>query len=201
MSTASEDVSEGKLLLVEYDQVKGEQRARITHRDGLVYTTIAAMAGVIAAVISAKTTALLLVLPPVSVLLGWTYLTNDEKVSAAGRYVRERIGPRLEALANASEPVFGWEVAHRNGPRRRARKLMQLVVDLVAFCAAPAAALVTFWVLGPVPTGLIIVSVAESLLVAALAAFVVLEADLRKPAAVGTVPAPDGDVEQAGPPR
>jgi hypothetical protein len=201
MSTASEDVSEGKLLLVEYEQVKGEQRARITHRDGLVYTTIAAMAGVIAAVISAKAAALLLVLPPVSVLLGWTYLTNDEKVSAAGRYVRERIGPRLEALANASEPVFGWEVAHRNGPRRRARKVMQLVVDLVAFCGGSAAALVTFWVLGPVPAGLIVVSVAESLLVAALAVFVVLEADLRKPAGGDPVPAPEVDVEAAGPSR
>lgn len=157
------------------------------------------MAGVIAAVISAKATALLLVLPPVTVLLGWTYVSNDEKVSAAGRYVRERIGPRLESLANASEPVFGWEAAHRNGPRRRARKVMQLVVDLLAFCAAPAAALVTFWVLGPVPAGLIVVSVAESLLVAALAVFVVLEADLRKPADVGEVPGRDGEVKQDGP--
>lgn len=196
MSTASEDVSEGKLLLVEYEQVKGEQRARITHRDGLIYTTIAAMAGVIAAVISAKATELLLVLPPVSVLLGWTYLTNDEKVSAAGRYVREKIGPRLEALANASEPVFGWEAAHRNGPRRRARKVMQLVVDLLGFAAAPAAALVTFWVLGPTPAGLIVVSVAESLLVVALAVFLVLEADLRKPATTSRTP--DGDGEPDG---
>jgi hypothetical protein len=170
-----ERVTLGDLLLAEYQALKEEQRGRIGFRDNLLYAMLAAIAASMAAVLQAKgRLELLLLLPPVSVLLGWTYLANDEKISAAGRYVREELAPRLASLANASPAhdsrahtspanvppsgdreelrVFGWEIVHRAAARRRSRKLLQLAVDLLAFCAIPLAALVVFWAADmPVP--------------------------------------------------
>lgn len=174
---------ESAVWLAEYDVIKQEQRARITHRDGLVYTSIASLAAVIAAVISSHSPALLLVLPPLFFVFGWGYLANDIKVSGIGRYIRSDTAPRLAALSAAEGLVLGWEQALRSGRRRRAHKLMQLLVDLITFCVVPLAALVTFWVLQPFQVGLVLVSGAESLLVLTLAVFVVVEAGvgLRRP--------------------
>ena len=155
--------TEMTLILTEYDQVKGEQRNRIQHRDGLVYTTIAAMGAVIAATIGQHNAAVLLLLPPVAIVLGWKYLANDEKIGNANRYVREQLSPRAAEIAGVAQ-VFGWESYHRTGVFRRARWLVQLAVDLLAFNVLPAAALVGFWVVGPCPAGLVVVSVAEALL-------------------------------------
>lgn len=94
-----EDVTVGGLLMAEYEQIKSEQRSRIGFRDNLLYATLASMAAVITAVLRKDgQTELLLLLPPVSVLLGWTYLVNDEKISAIGRYVRDELTPKLAAL-------------------------------------------------------------------------------------------------------
>jgi hypothetical protein len=160
--------TEVTLLLAEYDQVKGEQRGRIQHRDGLVYSTLAAMAAVIAATIGLHTAAVLLLLPPVAIVLGWKYLANDEKIGTAGGYVRDRIAPRLVEITGVTGTVFGWETGHQAGVFRRTRRYVQLAVDLITFCALPFAALVGFWVLGPCPAGLIVVSVLETLLLGGL---------------------------------
>jgi hypothetical protein len=176
-----EDVTVGKLLLTEYERVKDEQKTRIGFRDNLVYATLTSIAAVIAATLSARGQAnLLLLLPPVSLLLGWTYLVNDEKVSAAGRYIRTELAPRLSALVPGETAVFGWETFHRSDPRRRVRKLLQLVVDLSMFCVAPMVALVVFWITGPRGATLMALSLAEAVFVATLAAHIVLYADLRK---------------------
>ncbi len=53
---------EKELILVEYGQLRSEQHARIQQRDGLVYTTPAAMAAVVAGTISQRTAAILLLL-------------------------------------------------------------------------------------------------------------------------------------------
>lgn len=126
-----------QLLVLEYEHIKDEQKSRIGFRDNLLYATLASMAGVVALSIDPETRAALLLLPPVSLLLGWTYLINDEKISAIGRYIREQIGPRLAVLQSDREKVFGWESAHRSDPRRTVRKQIQLGVDLIAFCGAP----------------------------------------------------------------
>jgi hypothetical protein len=126
---------------------------------------------------------LLLLLPPVSVLLGWTYLVNDEKISAIGRYVRDELAPRLEQLTSGhgAAKIFGWENAHRRDARRASRKWLQLAVDLLAFCASPLAALAVFWALGPVGAPLLLVSLAELAAIAVLGVQIVLYADLAGP--------------------
>lgn len=176
----------GELLLAEYAAVKEEQRARIGFRDNLLYATLAAMAAVVAGALQADSRAqLMLVLPPVSVILGWTYLVNDEKISAIGRYVREELTPRLAGLTEGSEQVggirvFAWESAHRGDPRRMSRKILQLCVDLLTFCAAPTAAVVVYWAAGPVRVPLLLVSLAELAAVGVLGGQIVRYAELHR---------------------
>ncbi|MFE4051749.1 hypothetical protein [Streptomyces sp. YIM B13518] len=170
-----QDLTVGQLLLAEYQTVKDEQKARIGFRDNLLYVTLAVVAAAIAAAAQAKQPSMLLALPPVCVVLGWTYLVNDEKISAIGRYVRDDLGPRLAALAanGSGFTTFGWEAYHRSDTRRRSRKAVQTVIDLTAFCAVPLAALVVFWVNGDGGGLLVTLSVLEALAVAGLASQIV----------------------------
>ncbi|WP_411099854.1 hypothetical protein [Streptomyces sp. x-45] len=170
-----QDVTVGQLLLAEYESVKSEQRARIGFRDNLLYVTLAVVAAVIAAAAQAERSSMLLALPPVCLVLGWTYLVNDEKISAIGLYVRDDLGPKLAELAahRSGFATFGWEAYHRGDTRRRSRKRIQTVIDLTAFCAVPLAALVVFWATGDAGGLLIALSVLEALAVAGLAAQVV----------------------------
>ncbi|GAB2726799.1 hypothetical protein [Streptomyces bullii] len=166
------DITVGQLLLAEYQTVKDEQKTRIGFRDNLLYVTLTVVAAVIAAAAQAKQPAMLLALPPVCVVLGWTYLVNDEKISAIGAYVRGDLGPRLARLAG-DERAFGWEIAHRSDARRRSRKAIQCAVDLLAFCVVPLAGLGVYWAAGNVSPGLLALSVAEALTVAGLGVQVV----------------------------
>ena len=161
------DVTAAQLLLAEYQTVKDEQKTRIGFRDNLLYVTLTIVAAVIAAAAQAKQSEMLLALPPVCVVLGWTYLVNDEKISAIGTYVRDDLGPRLAQLAYA-EKAFAWEAAHRSDTRRRSRKVIQSSVDLLAFCVVPLAGLVVYWAAGQTTPGLLALSVVEALIVVGL---------------------------------
>ncbi|MEV0740784.1 hypothetical protein AB0I51_33740 [Streptomyces sp. NPDC050549] len=161
------DVTVAQLLLAEYQTVKDEQKTRIGFRDNLLYVTLTIVAAVIAAAAQAKQSEMLLALPPVCVVLGWTYLVNDEKISAIGTYVRDDLGPRLAQLAHA-EKVFAWETTHRSDTRRRSRKVIQSSVDLLAFCVVPFAGLVVYWAAGQTTPGLLALSVVEALIVVGL---------------------------------
>ncbi|MFE0131698.1 hypothetical protein ACFWY6_08985 [Streptomyces sp. NPDC059037] len=183
MSGAQGDITVGQLLLAEYQVVKDEQKARIGFRDNLLYVTLAAVAALVAATAQTERASMLLALGPVCVVLGWTYLVNDEKISAIGAYVRGDLGPRLAELAATDEradsaapaapAAFGWETAHRGDARRRSRKVIQCLVDLVAFCVVPLAGLVVFWADGEGGGLLLALSVVEAAAIAGLAAQVV----------------------------
>jgi hypothetical protein len=174
----ADEITPGKVLLAEYEQLKAEQRARIRVRDGLLYTTLAAMAAAVVGAIQARSNGLLLVLPPVVVVLGWTYLVNDEKVQHVGRYLRDVLIPQMTAVLSSQVSVFGWETAHRVDSGRQLRKIGWLVADVLVFCAAPLVALVAFWVTGPWSPVLIVASVVDGLLVMALTAVVITHADV-----------------------
>ncbi|MGV9450316.1 hypothetical protein [Streptomyces sp. NPDC003635] len=186
---AEPDVTIGQLLLTEYQTVKDEQKTRIGFRDNLLYVTLTVVAAVIAAAAQAEQASMLLALPPVCVVLGWTYLVNDEKISAIGRYVRGELGPRLARLAQPGEGdfvAFGWEQAHRGDARRKSRKAIQGAVDLTAFCVVPLAALVVFWAAGEGGGLLVTLSVLEALAVIGLGAQIVLYARPERAAGAGT---------------
>lgn len=131
--------------MAEYQALKAEQLARIGTRDNLLYATLAVIGGVLAAALTARQAACLLLVPPACVILGHTYLANDAKISAIREYIRTGLAPQLDALAGRTRggPLpFGWEFAHLDDPDYNARRAGHLVVDLLAFAASPAAAII-----------------------------------------------------------
>lgn len=129
-----DEVTSSTVILYEYEKLKDEQLQRISTRDNLVYATLASIGAVLFGVYQVGAIDLVLLLPPGCLALGWTYLVNDEKISAVGRYVRTELAPRLARCSEAGESVFGWEAFHRSDRRRRGRKLIQLAVDILIFC-------------------------------------------------------------------
>lgn len=73
------DDLDAALVLAEYQTLKAEQLARIGTRDNLLYATYAAIVGV--ALAGAGQARVLLALPAAGVVLGWTYLANDKKIT------------------------------------------------------------------------------------------------------------------------
>jgi hypothetical protein len=165
------------ILLLEYEQLKREQNSRIRVRDNLVYASLVAAAAVISAVLSSHDLRALLLLPPVALILGWTYLINDQKISAAGHYIRCALSPELAVLVDR-DSVFGWEEAHRGDRRRLSRKLMQLFVDLLAFCALPFTSLMVYAANFPDMGLFMVVAIVECVVLLTLAAQFLIYAEL-----------------------
>jgi hypothetical protein len=160
-----------EVLLAEYANLKSEQRGRIGTRDNLLYTTLAAYAGVVTVTVSGHRVAYLLLAVPVALILGWTYTTNDTMITAIGQYVCDDLGPRVGALADVASP-FGWEAGHVRDPLRMLRKAGQLAVDLLTFAVPPAAAVVWYWITGPSGAALLAVSGCEAASLLALTAWI-----------------------------
>jgi|SRR5579875_1999306 len=136
--------------LIEYQQIKAEQAARIGFRDNLLYVTVVAIAGVLTVAHSTHGRGYLLLVPAVTWILGWTYLRNDQMISAIGRYVHSH--PTL---------AMGWETEHPADRRRQSRQIIQLAVDLTTFCGSALVALTAFW-LSPETPLLLLASAVEA---------------------------------------
>lgn len=141
-----------EVYLQEYGKLKDEQAQRIGFRDNLLYVTLALFGTVLAFILGDNENPYgLLVLPWASLVLGWTYLVNDQKISAIGRYIRYTLVEKVSNLACRAgadigeiEFIFGWEVAHRGDKRRNRRKIEQLIIDEIAFVFSGLAALIAF---------------------------------------------------------
>jgi hypothetical protein len=175
-----DDVGPGVLLTAEYERLKEEQTQRIGTRDNLIYATLASIAAVAVGAYQAGSPDLLLLLAPGCVVLGWTYLVNDEKISAIGRYIRNDLAPRLSALLETAQPLFGWESAHRSDRRRRSRKVIQLGVDLLIFCLPGMIAVVVRLALAEVSLLVAATVVVDLVLVSILTLQIIVHADLRR---------------------
>jgi hypothetical protein len=172
-----------EILLQEYERLKEEQSHRIGTRDNLVYANLLSLAGVVAATIQVSSPALLLLLPPLCVVLGWTYLVNDEKISAIGRYVREELSVRLTEIVG--EEVLSWELYHRADRRRLTRKIGQLGVDLMTFGGPSVVALLGYWTGGSTNAPLVAASTGEAIVVGWLMYQIVRYADLQRAHFIG----------------
>lgn len=166
--TSTDDVTESKVLLAEYDRLKEEQKTRIGFRDNLLYFTLAAATAVVAITAQSGQSRLLLSVPAICLILGWTYLVNDEKISAIGCYVRDRLGPRLGELISAHGAVFGWESYHRNVAGRTVRKRLQTAVDLFTYLVLPMVCTTAFWCSPAVQPLLVLASLGQTLALAVL---------------------------------
>src|SRR5216683_460240 len=113
----------------EYIKLKDEQTKRIGFRDNLLYVNLLLLSGIVSFVFLSDRVSLswqpygLLLGGWVALVLGWTYVVNDEKISAIGKYIRSDLAKRL--TNGQEELIFGWEVAHRSDPRRLWRKIEQ----------------------------------------------------------------------------
>jgi len=173
-----------KVWLMEYDKLKVEQIQRIGFRDNLLYTTLGIFGAVVSFTLSnPANTYALLVVPWVCLVLGWTYVVNDEKISAIGQYIRLTLVEKVkDKLAYpAVESLFGWEIAHRSDPRRGRRKIQQLVIDELTFVVSGAIALVSFWVTVPgAAWGIQLLGGVELILLLLLGWEIIVYADLAK---------------------
>jgi hypothetical protein len=170
-----------EVLLKEYDKLKSEQTARIAFRDNLVYVTLSVYGAIIAFAVK-EYSFTLLVLPWASIVLGWNYLVNDEKISAIGRHVRFDLSKQVSNLLGEvkAEELFGWETAHRRDRRRRRRKIEQLIVDQTIFVLSGFAALGAFWFADPdARWPFKLVAGLEAVVLAILAIEIVVYADLK----------------------
>jgi hypothetical protein len=136
-----------EIYLIEYEKLKQEQIQRISIRDNLIYANLIAITGVVSVVVSdIARIPVLLVLPIVCITLGWTYLTNDAKISASGRYIRTIFSDKVRKLIQSDDPaLFGWEIATRLDKRRRGRKIIQFFVDEFVFIIPGIIAILIFW--------------------------------------------------------
>ena len=125
-----------EILLKEYDKIKTEQIRRIAFRDNLLYVMLGLFVTI--ASLSISNTAncnMLLIIPWACVVLGWTYIVNDEKISAIGRYIRCELVTQIEECVSNENltTLLRWETIHRSDRHRRRRKVIQLLVDEVTF--------------------------------------------------------------------
>jgi nucleoside 2-deoxyribosyltransferase len=145
------------LYKIEYQMLKDEAIKRIGFRDNLIYVMLVAIGAVASFGVSkAENSYALLIIPWVCVILGWTYLANDEKISHIGAYIRRPLVEKItRSLGQSGEEVFGWEVFHRSDKGRLRRKILQFTVDLFTFCISGLVAITAFWLLNPAPLPII----------------------------------------------
>ncbi|MGI5229276.1 hypothetical protein [Actinoallomurus sp. CA-142502] len=157
------------VLLMEYEQLKEEQRGRISTRDNLVYATLGVISVTAIGAVETGRAAMLLLLPIACAALGWTHLVNDDRITAIGPHIQTVLTPSLVALLGARTPLLSWETRHRGDRWRRTRVRLQLPAKLILYCVPGAAALTICWIRIPMPAPLTTVAMAEALLVAGLA--------------------------------
>ncbi|MEA5488273.1 MULTISPECIES: hypothetical protein [Pseudanabaena] len=173
-----------EIFFKEYDKLKTEQAQRIGFRDNLLYVTLGLFGTIISFTVSNSTNYYaFLVVPWVCLILGWTYVVNDEKISAIGRYIRYKLVDKIQEHTGYTdgETLFGWEIAHRDDKHRKRRKIQQLIVDEITFVISGIIALVVFWILVPhPPLSITILSWIELLLLIVLGIETLIYADLAK---------------------
>ncbi len=167
------------VLVAEYKELKAEQRDRMGLRDGLVYAALGSQAAVVATILAGKAgSELLLALPAVAFVLGMVRLAAADKTAEIRRYIRGPVRQNVVALlGDVPFTPFGWE-SHPS-PRRAARRLGQLVSDLVVFVAVPAGGLTHLIALPAPMAGLAVAAAVGDLILLVLLAVEILQrADL-----------------------
>jgi len=160
-------------FLKEYEKLKDEQYKRIEFRDHMIYLTLAAIGTVLSFSLDVPDLNIALhVLPFLCIVLGWTYLTNDEKICAIGNYVRTSLVPKLtEHNSRDKRSLTGhWDDYLRKDKSRRQRNWFQLFVDLSIFCFSGLASALAFYLLHYISNWYhIVISIGEGLLLLFLA--------------------------------
>lgn len=136
-----------KVLLNEYSMLKAEQNLRIAMRDHLLYAQLGTI-GAIAyfALSKADHQIAMLAVPWPSIVLGWTYFSNDRKISQIRDYVALHLAPAISAQVESLDPPFKWETVHRAVIGSKWSKRLQLLIDLLCFVGTPVLSIGCFFV-------------------------------------------------------
>lgn len=171
-----------EVMLKEYEKLKDEQTQRIGFRDNMLYVGLVVIGGIVSFAMSdAEKNGALLLVPWVCLILGWTYLVNDEKISSIGRYVRTKLDQRIsQAIELPDLTLFGWEVEHRSDKYRTQRKLVQLLVDETAFCLSGIGSVCFYLVINKPPFSVILICSIEVILLLGMGVEFWRYADLKK---------------------
>lgn len=173
-----------EIFLREYDKLKSEQAQRIGFRDNLLYVTLGLFATIVSFALTNPSNYYgLLIIPWVSLILGWTYVVNDEKITAIGKYIRHDLINKLKEYIeyNNLELLLSWEVSHRNDSNRKRRKIEQLIIDQITFIVSGMVALSAFWFLVPnSPCFIRFLSIIELLFLIILGIEIFIYADLKQ---------------------
>lgn len=117
----------------EYAALKHEQIERIKQRDSFLNVTMGAIALDAAIAVQGPEQAVAwLVVPWISCILGWTYLMNDDKVSALAAHLR------------GISPSPSWEAGTKGLIPRPVRGIGDFLVFLLAFIFPTPVALVLY---------------------------------------------------------
>lgn len=109
----------------EYATLKTEQLERIKQRDTFLNLNIVAIGAVTAiAVQGERQASAWLVVPWLSAILGWAYLSNDDKVTAIARHVAASL-PHTGAAT--------WEAGEKGLLAPRIRHVVDFVVFVLSF--------------------------------------------------------------------
>ncbi len=139
-----------QVYLKEYEILKTEAISRAGIRDNLLYVVLIAYSGVISVVISGNPPQALLLLPIIGFALGWTFIINDEKISSMGKYIHFVLTEKIkEALHCDDSSIFAWETFHRSDKKRRGRKIVMLLVNVLLFVVSGLVAILTLWIIAP----------------------------------------------------
>lgn len=138
------------VYLAEYDKLKQEQTQRIGFRDNLIYANLIAITGITSVAISSiEAFPVLLITPLASITLGWIYLNNDYKISLIGWYIKNELNEKIsQAIAVKEDLIFKWEDASAGDPKRKTRKIIQLVIDECIFVLPGFLAVIIYWYYG-----------------------------------------------------
>lgn len=171
------------VYLAEYEKLKDEQIVRIGFRDNLIYATLIAIGSILSFTFSDPLHyQALLVLPLATVVLGWTYLNNDQKISTISRYVRVVLAARLRAITKESQArLFEWEHVYKTDQRRGQRKMLQLIINESLFVGSGIIALVSFMKTAPLLSqGIFAIVGLELFALGVLGIEIIIQADFRR---------------------
>ena len=129
----------------EYQSLKNEQLKRIEFRDNIIYLTLVSIGSIFAFCFEKPQFHIaFLVLPYFCIIMGWTYYTNDRKVTSIGEYINKYSIPIIEGITNQTIPNH-WENKRKEEPGRKFRKNFQLLIDISLFCFSSVTSIVVFY--------------------------------------------------------
>jgi hypothetical protein len=155
--------------VVEHGVLKTEQLERIKLRDTFLNLNIVALGVTTAITVQGqKQAAALLVVPWITVILGWAYLSNDDKVTAIARHIK--------AALDEKSAEFSWETSPKGILSPSIRRFADVAIFLLSFLLPGPIAMALYSVVNPGSwsAAVVIVVIFEMILTVCLGALYVL---------------------------